>query len=111
MKSCKVRNLLVIPPPRLKVIPELQDENIKRSLDIRILWGRRKGGQSLASCPSPVGPRHRYLQVFDQPESWRNMLERRTLAGRGVREHVTPFIEKIQIRQSPITGKSKWPGS
>jgi hypothetical protein len=79
--------------PRLKVIPELYDDSAKHYLDIRILWGRRKGGQRLSSAP--VGPRHQYYRVYDQPESWKRMLDKRTLQGTGPPEHITTFVDKV----------------
>jgi len=87
--------------PRLKVIPELQDDSAELSLDIRILWGRRKGGQRLSFVSPPVDPHHRYLRVCKQPESWKKMLERRMPVGTGPPEHITPFVYKIC--ESPVT--------
>jgi len=84
-----------------EIMQELQDENIKRSLDIRILWGRRKGGQRLSFVSPPVDPHHRYLRVCKQPESWKKMLERRMPVGTGPPEHITPFVYKIC--ESPVT--------
>jgi hypothetical protein len=88
-------------PPRLIVIPELHDDTAKLSLDIRILWGRRKGGQRLSFVSSPVGPRHRYLRVYDRPEGWKKMLERRTVLGNGAPQHVASFVHKVY--ESPTT--------
>jgi hypothetical protein len=87
--------------PGLKVIPELYDDAAKLSLDIRILWGRRKGGQRLSSVSYPVGPRHQYLRVYNNPESWKKMLEKRVDLGSGARQHITAFIDKFY--ESPST--------